>query len=94
MARDPAPTTYVVELNTPGYRYTPASWNCRQYGRPTAANLAAHVKGFEDSTRPGGVNAHLGFTSVSSARIRRNQYAGDVVAEYTAPARPLFTVVS
>jgi hypothetical protein len=94
MSRDPAPTAYVYELDTPGYRYSPASWNCRQNGRPTAANLAKHVAGFEASTRPGGCNSHLGATVVTGARIRRNEYRGEVVARYEPAPQPLFAVVA
>jgi hypothetical protein len=86
-------TAYVVEIDTPGYRYTPAPWRTRQAGRPTTANLAAHVEAFEASTEPGGCNAHLGATRVTSARIRRNQLRGVVVASYTPAARPMFEVV-
>jgi hypothetical protein len=96
MARDTSPT-YVIEMTVPGYRYSPAPWNCRRDGRPTAANLAKHVASFEASTQPGQCNAHLGATRVASAKIRRNMLAGDTVATYTAkpaPAAPLFVAIA
>ena len=93
MARDTA-TAYVVDISTPGYRWTPAAWNCRTMGRPTAANLRRHVEGFEASTRPGGVNAHLGATLVTRASIRRNALGGAVVATYEPPPAPAFAVIA
>jgi hypothetical protein len=98
MARDTTPA-YVVEVSTPGYRWTPAEWRVRTrgqlpgYGKPTDANLAAFVRRFEESSRPGGVNAHLGATRVASAQVRRNTFGGDTVATYQADPEPLFTVV-
>lgn len=64
--------------------YTPFAWRVKESGRPTDENLAAYVQAFEDSTKPGGVNAHLGREVVSSAKVRR-QSTGEVVATYTAP---------
>lgn len=102
MPRDTTPA-YVVEVTTPAHRWTPAEWRARKrgplpgYGQPTDANLARYVKAFEDSTKPGGVNAHLGETRVTRASIRRNTPGADPVASYTAPpapAGPMFTVVA
>lgn len=103
MGRTSTPT-YVVEIEMPGYRYAPAAWrvssavNAPGYGKPTDANLARYVEKFEESTRPGGVNAHLGFQRVTTARIRRNTsnggFRGGVIATYTAPPRPMFEVVA
>ena len=81
MSRD-ATSKYAIQLVVPGYRYSPACWNCRRNGRPTAANLIRYIESFEASTRPGGCNAHLGETRVSSAYIRLNEYAGQVVASF------------
>jgi hypothetical protein len=53
------------------------------HGKPTAENLAAHVKAFEAATRPEGVNAHLGETKVVSAKIVR-QNGNVVLATYQA----------
>ena len=89
--------TYVVELTIPGTRNTPSAWNCKNDGRPTEANLANYVQTYERSTRPGGVNDHLGPETVTSARIRRNTCYGDVVARYVAPKpepAPMFSVIS
>jgi hypothetical protein len=82
---------YQVRIFSPAHNYSPASWNCRRDGRPTDANLARYVESFEASTRPGGVNAHLGETRILRAVIAVNEYGGDVVARYSAP---LFTVIS
>jgi hypothetical protein len=83
---------------TPAYRYemvttgngecTPAAWNVGGrygYGRPTAANLEKFLKAFEESTKPGGCNAHLGTTVVFSAKII-HQASHKVVATYRGPS--------
>lgn len=82
--------TYRVEYSsvvdiTRGQRVgmTPCAWR-RPDGRPTAANLERHVRGFEESTLPGGVNAHCGITRVGSARLVR-QADGEVMATYAPP---------
>lgn len=99
MPRDTTPA-YVVDVITPGRRWTPYEWRVRRrgqvpgYGQPTGANLARHVRSFEDSTKPGGVNAHLGVTRVTRAVIRRNYPGADPVAIYTAPPAPMFAVVA
>jgi hypothetical protein len=93
MARD-LTSTYVVEIRTPGFGWTPAAWHCGRNGRPTEANLAQYVEDLEKSTMPGGCNAHLGATRVARAWIRRNTIGGATVASYAAPAQPLFTVVA
>ena len=90
MSRD-VTSRYAVQVIVPGYRYSPACWNCRRDGRPTAANLARYVESFEASTRAGGCNAHLGETRVREACVRVNEYAGTVVATYRAPLFALVT---
>jgi hypothetical protein len=70
------------------------SWNCRRDGRPTAANLQKFVESFEASTRPGGVNAHLGATTVTKAMIMLNDGSRKLVAEYEAPKAPLFMLIT
>lgn len=75
---------YRIEISATGGSYTPAGWNAKHSGRPTAANLARYVEGLEESTREGGVNAHLGATVVWSAKIIR-QATGDTVATYNGP---------
>ena len=86
---------YAISITVPGYSYSLAAWRCNQSGRPTAANLAAYVEAFEASTRPGGCNAHLGAQRVTRAHVKVNSgYDGRIVAEYTAPEEPMFTVIS
>ena len=63
----------------------PSRANNPGYGRPTTENLKAFIKKFEDSTKPGGVNEHLGTTVVTSAFIK-DQATGQVLASYTGPA--------
>ncbi len=68
---------------------TPAEWRTRargsapSFGKPTAANLAAYVKAFEDSTAPDGCNAHIGPRRVISAKIVR-QATHEILATYAA----------
>lgn len=94
--RDPQPTKYQVTVTVPGRHYSPASWNCKRNGRPTEASLRKYVESFEASTRPGGVNAHLGIEVVARAEIRLNDGSGKIVAEYKREriGRPLFDVVT
>lgn len=84
MGRTVTPT-FALTLRVPGFYMTPSGWDCKRQGRPSDATLAAAVEMFEASTRPGGCNAHLGTTVVSSAKVVR-QSTGDVVAEYRAAA--------
>lgn len=83
MGRSITPT-YRIEFRATGGYHTPSAWRA-EYGRPSAASLARWVESFEASTREGGVNAHLGVTTVWSARIVR-QATGAVVADYAGPA--------
>ena len=87
MSKDYTPA-YVVRMNAggPNQVHTPSAWNCRQSGRPTKENLEKWVRGFEESTKPGGCNAHLGETVVWSAEIARNRPNGKVVASYKQSA--------
>lgn len=82
--------TFRVELRVIGSHWTPAAWPTKHAGRPSDATLAAYVASLEASTRPGGVNAHLGETVVRTAKVVR-QSTGDVVATYEAP---LFAAVA
>jgi hypothetical protein len=61
--------------------WTAQAWR----GRATVARLVDWVKGMEASTREGGVNAHLGETTIRSAEIIR-QSTGDTVATYRRSA--------
>lgn len=70
-----------------GVSWTPASWivssrdQRKADGKPTAENLRRHVESIEQSTRPGGVNEHLGSTTIRSAKLV-NQDTGETVATY------------
>ena len=81
--RDTTPT-YVLHLFDGKYAYTPSGWSVKRDGRPTAANLATAIRSFENSTQPGGANAHLGATRILRATIKRNVYGGETVATYEA----------
>jgi hypothetical protein len=75
---------YVVHIVEAGLAQgLPISWNCKRDGRPTDANLAKYVEAYEASTRRGGMNEHLGATTVMNARI--NELGGATVAAYTDP---------
>ena len=87
-------TKYQVRIKVDRYGFPPMSWNCRRDGRPTAGNLRKFVESFEASTRPGGVNAHLGSTTVTKAMIMLNDGSRKLVAEYEAPKAPLFMLVT
>lgn len=76
-----------VSSNGRPNRWTPMGWNCKQSGRPTAANLAAFIKGYEASTLPGGVNAHLGVTRIAAAQIKFNVLGGETMAIYLKPCQ-------
>lgn len=81
MARSTTPT-YRVEYRA-NQGMTPGCWNGRKDrdGRANAKNLAKHVKGYNESFKEGGVNAHLAGLVISSAKLIR-QSTGEVVAEY------------
>lgn len=81
---------YRIEFRVAGAHWTPSAWNGKRDGRPTDAKLADHVAALEASTRPGGVNEHLGETVVFSARVVR-QSNDEVVASY---AGPMFVALS
>lgn len=83
---------FTVEMVTTGKGvYTPAEWRTRArgqvpaHGKPNAENLKAYIAKFEDSTKPGGVNAHLGVTVVFSAFIK-DQRTGETLATYRGPS--------
>lgn len=90
-------TKYQVTLTVPGRHYSPVSWNCKRDGKPTTVSLGKYVESFEASTRPGGVNAHLGVEVVSSAQIRLNDGSRKIVTEYTretASGPAMFTLIT
>jgi hypothetical protein len=67
---------------------TPQQWrvkgrnNAPGFGKPSEANLAVWIKGFEDSTKAGGVNAHLGVLQVTGACIV-DQDSGAEIASFS-----------
>lgn len=63
----------------------PTAWPTKYAGRPSDANLAAYIAKYEESTRPGGVNAHLGSRVVFKAEVV-DQETGAVRATYRGPA--------
>ena len=83
---------YTVQVIVRGVQNTPSEWRTRSrlngvvpaHGAPTAANLAAYVRKYEESTLPGGCNAHLGVTKVARAVIV-NQQTRETIANYVAP---------
>lgn len=79
-------TTYRVAIFVPGFAYTPQGWDCKRYGRPTEASLAQWVRDFEAATEPGGVNAHLGATTIRRARVIRQSTDVEVASYSAAPA--------
>ena len=83
MGRTFTPAHAVEFVVDRGY-WTPMGWDAKHAGRPTVANLAAFVAGYEASTQPGGVNAHLGATRILSARIVTNRGERREVAQYRA----------
>lgn len=85
MGHDAKPTKYQIQLDIPGCHIMPMSWNCKRDGRPNTDNLRKFVKGWEASTLPGGVNAHLGRTNIRSAKIVLNDGSLKIVTSYEAP---------
>jgi hypothetical protein len=92
------PIHYTVMLYQSGKRYTPAAWDIRfpygpvksgpfkgktGLGKPTDENLKQYVKDFEEGTKPGGPNDHLGVAHISSAEIK-DEFKGEIVARYKA----------
>jgi hypothetical protein len=66
-------------------------------GKPTTANIDKWVDTFEESMKPGGCNAHLGFHPVLSAEILDQFNGNEVVATWTRsedrPDEPKFQVL-
>lgn len=56
-------------------------------GKPTDKNLARYIRELEDSTKTGGVNAHLGPMLILSARIV-DQFTDEVKASYDGLTKP------
>jgi hypothetical protein len=78
---------YIVKIADGRYAYSPIAWiaskraatQIRVDGKPTVENLRRWVASFEAATQPGGCNAHLGATKLTSARIVNN-FTGELVA--------------
>lgn len=86
---------HVITSNSSGW-VTPSEWKCRQSGRPTTANIDKYVTVFEDSLKPGGCNAHLGFFTLVKCWIV-DQFKGETVAVWerkvARPNEPKFQVI-
>lgn len=90
MAYAPSPL-YRLELQStdPKKAHTSQPWYVRDSrkfnrvgrGAPTNPNLAIVIEAYEDSTKKGGVNAHLGEDTIGIARIVQ-QATGEIVASY------------
>jgi hypothetical protein len=76
---------YIVKITDGRYGYSSIAWvatsrtQIRADGKPTVENLRRWVASFEAATQPGGCNAHLGATKLTSARIVNN-FTGELVA--------------
>jgi len=85
---------YRAEFRTNAKTYlTPACWNCRTMGRPTAENAEKYRQRLNASFQPGGVNGprYPGDVIVHVNRVLIvNQFTNQVVAEANAP---MFEVV-
>lgn len=76
--------THRVEFLTDNGHWTPQGWPTKQAGRANGKNLSYHVRTLEQSTQPGGVNAHLGATRIIAARLLTNTGETKLVAGYLA----------
>lgn len=80
---------FIVQYTVGRGFWTPSEWRVRArgvvpgMGRPTLVNLKKQVTLAEASTQPGGVNAHLGITKITSAKII-DQDSGETLATYQA----------
>jgi hypothetical protein len=83
MARSSTPS-HRIEFTTAGrLRLTNMAWESREWGRPTAANLAKYVGDVLASFQPGGTNSHAGPVQLVAARIIR-QSDDSLAAKWTA----------
>lgn len=76
--------TYRIEMKVSRGVVTPAAWPTKHLGRPTEDTLRQYVQVWEDSTKDGGCNSHLGFTFIREAKVYR-QGTGECVAVYRLP---------
>lgn len=92
MGRSTTPTFRIefakVVADGKSVSYTSQGWNSKYSGRPTDASLAEFVDGSEKSTMPGGVNEHLGATTIGYAKVVR-QSNDETVAEYGEAPKPM-----
>ena len=86
----------IVKIRALRGNYSPMKWHTRKEkgasgcdGKPTEVNLVQWVQRFEESQKPGGVNAHVGPDIVLEAEIY-NQKTGEIEATYK---KPLFEIV-
>lgn len=85
MGRTITPTFRVEYVMFGNIGITSSAWYTRHEGHPDDENLRRHVEKLEDSSKPGGCNAHCGPMVVASAKIIR-QKTDEVVANYKGPA--------
>lgn len=85
--RDRAIRFTVAMKTVTGYN-TPSEYQSKYCGRPGAKGLAKFVADYNESLKPGGVNAHIGDRGRCYAASLRDH--GTVIAEWKAP---MFEVV-
>jgi hypothetical protein len=86
---------HIITSDSSGW-VTPSEWKCKESGKPTTENIDRYVTVFENSLKPGGCNAHLGFFTLTKCWIV-DQFKGEIVAEWVRkeyrPDEPLFQVI-
>lgn len=85
MSKSTTPAHVVKVTLASGAYSSPMAWPTKYAGKANAKNLAKWVDAYNASMKPGGVNAHLN-DSVLKAVLKKNGYAGEVVATWAAPA--------
>lgn len=86
MSRNRTPK-YRVELTQEDSAPGNMCWPQDALGKPTLSTLQQFVIDLENSFRPGGVNAHVGYHRILSATVI-HQKNGHVVVEWFAPIVP------
>lgn len=79
---------YTVDMKIVDGFTTPGEYRTKYYGRASAKGLEAYVTSYNESLKPGGVNAHIGETGRCYRAVLKDY--GTVVAEWSAP---MFEVV-
>jgi hypothetical protein len=85
--RDRIPT-YVVDMTVknPNVFSSHMEWKVKDYGKPTAENLAKYAKIYNDSIGPDGVNSHLGEGHEAVwMGVRKNHVSADYIVEWNMP---------